>query len=129
MPNGNIMSSAISAASTAGHATTIAPPSVQAPTVAKGVPSKAVAQPSAASSAAVTAQQRSALNQMLATYARDQSHGIGGSTLSALGKQIMAAAKVLNQHVTLPHAPAPAGSEATSVPPAVAEKGKVNVTA
>ena len=123
------MSSALSAASSAGHVTTIAPAPVAATTAPKGAASEATTQPSAAASATATAQGRAALNRMLATYARDQSHGIGGSTLSALGKQILAAAKALGQHVTLPQAPAPAGSEATSAPPAVAQKGKVDVIA
>jgi hypothetical protein len=67
---------------------------------------------------------------MLVTYARDQLHGADPRILSALGKQILAAAKALGQNVTLPRAPA--GSAAASAIPAAApaaEKGKVNVTA
>lgn len=59
---------------------------------------------------------------MLTKYAYDQSHGIGETTLSALGKQIMAAAKALNQHVTLPRAPAAAAASAAP------NQGKVSVT-
>ncbi len=65
---------------------------------------------------------------MLATYARDQSHGTDARTLSNLGKQIMAAAKAIGQHVTLPRAPAGTAS-ATPAASAVQQKGKVNVTA
>ena len=40
-------------------------------------------------------QQQAALRQMLIKYAYDQSHGVDGTTLAALGKQIMVAAKAL----------------------------------
>jgi hypothetical protein len=43
---------------------------------------------------------------MLVKYTYDQSHGMDATTLSTLGKQIVAAAKALGQHVTLPQAPA-----------------------
>jgi hypothetical protein len=67
---------------------------------------------------------------MLVKYARDQSHGIDAATLSMLGKQIIAAAKALGQHVTLPTAPAGAGAtSATRAASAAVAKGKVNVTA
>ncbi len=51
---------------------------------------------------------------MLAKYAYDQSRGVDSSTVSALGKQILAAAKALGQHVTLPKAPATAGEGAAT---------------
>ncbi len=69
---------------------------------------------------------------MLAKYAYDQSHGVDGHTLSALGKQITAAAKALGQHVTLPNAPAnPGQGTATDSAQSTAPTGpgRVNVTA
>jgi hypothetical protein len=67
---------------------------------------------------------------MLVTYARDQLHGADPRILSALGKQILAAAKTLGQNVTLPRAPASSGAApATPAAASAAKKGKVNVTA
>jgi hypothetical protein len=89
--------------------------------------STAASQSSAASAAQSREQQELALNRMLVTYARDQSHGSDPATLSSLGKQITAAAKVLGQHVTLPKA----STSAVQSPPARAagQKGRVSVTA
>jgi hypothetical protein len=71
--------------------------------------------------------QQAALNQLLATYTRDLSRGLPPHTISALGKQITTAAKVLGKYVTLPTAAATAAAPpVASVEPAV---GKVNVTA
>jgi len=124
------MPSTIAAVSTASHVPTVPAPPREAATPEKGSAAKVAAQPPAASAAGSSDQQRAALNRMLATYARDQSRGTDARTLSALGKQIMAAAKALGQHVTLPHAPASSGAaSATPAPSAAAEKGKVNVTA
>jgi hypothetical protein len=88
---------------------------------------EAPAQPSAASSAGSSTQQQAALNRMLARYAHDQTRGTDAGTLSNLGKEIMAAAKAIGQHVTLPHAPASPGaaSATTAVSPA---NGRVDVT-
>jgi hypothetical protein len=89
---------------------------------------KAAAQPSAASAAASRGQQQAALNQLLAKYTYDQSQGADTRILSALGKQIMAAAKALGQHVTLPSAPAGSGPHPTTQTAGAAAE-KVNVTA
>jgi hypothetical protein len=89
--------------------------------------SVAASQSSAASAAQSREQQQLALNRMLVTYTRDQSHGADPATLSSLGKQITAAAKMLGQHVTLPKAPV--SSAATVAAPAAARKGSVSVTA
>jgi len=66
---------------------------------------------------------------MLATYARDQRHGVDPATLSALGKQITAAAKALGQHVTLPRAATNGGASTASSPTNGATDGKLHVTA
>jgi hypothetical protein len=76
------------------------------------------------SAGASTTQQQAALKQLQAKYVYDQTHGVDARTISALGKQILAAAKALGQTVTLP--PAPASSAAA---PAATAPGKVNVTA
>jgi hypothetical protein len=130
MLNGHIMSSTIAAAYPASQMQTVTatPPESAAP--AKASTTKAPAQPSAASAAGSSAQQQAVLNRMLATYARDQSRGTDAGTLSNLGKQIMAAAKAIGQHVTLPHAPAGSGAaSATPAASAAQDEGKVNVTA
>jgi hypothetical protein len=138
------MSMTVTGAATASHATppVAAPKSVPqaaskaseasvletaaAPAASKA--SAATVQQSGASSAGSVAQQRAALNQMLVKYARDQQNGVGGSTLSTLGKQILTAAKALGQHVTLPKAPAASGGAATASAPTVAQsEAKVNV--
>ena len=103
-----------------GHVTEIS----AAPAAASAT--KAVAQRSSASAAGSNAEAQAALNRMLATYARDQSHGTDSRTLAALSKQIMSAAKAIGVHVTLPHAqPASVAAQGNSAP----VKGKVNVTA
>jgi hypothetical protein len=84
-------------------------------------------QSSAASSATSSAQQQAALNQMLVKYTRDQAEDADPQILSALGKQITAAAKALGQHVTLPHAPP--GSTAGSATQGAPTAAKINVTA
>lgn len=90
-------------------------------------------QASGGSAASSNTQQQAALKQLLATYAADQSHGAAASTLSALGKQIMADAKALGQTVTLPSAPASStASSAASTPSAAiaaSDTGKLDVTA
>jgi hypothetical protein len=106
---------------TAASAATHIPPSVAS------FP-KAAAQPSAASAAASRGQQQAALNQLLAKYTYDQSQGADTRILSAIGKQIIAAAKTLGQHVTLPRGPASSGPHPTT-PTAGAAAAKVNVTA
>jgi hypothetical protein len=83
--------------------------------------------PSTATASSASAQQRTALNRMLATYTRDQQHGADQATLSSLGKQIMAAAKTLGQHVSLPQAPA--NADQSSSTQTTTASGKVNVTA
>lgn len=131
------MTLAIGAASPASYAPTTAPvpaaqataaPAAAAPAAQAGQPAAAAAPASAAASGGQ--QQRAALNQLLSKYKYGQSHNIAASTLSALGKQIMADAKTLGQHVTLPRAPAGAGAApAAPVANAAPANGKVNVTA
>jgi hypothetical protein len=122
------MTSTIAAAYPASQIQNVTATPSRADASAKG--STISAQPPAATAAGSSAQQQAALNKMLATYARDVSRGVDAGTLSNLGKQIMAAAKAMGQHVTLPQAPASSGAasatSAASVPPA---KGVVNVTA
>ncbi|MBV9247889.1 MAG: hypothetical protein JO227_01395 [Acetobacteraceae bacterium] len=88
---------------------------------------------SATQSASTTAstQQQAALRQMLTKYAYDQSHGADETTLAALGKQIMAAAKALGQHVTLPNAPTTTdqGMDTLIITNPGSKKGKVDLTA
>jgi hypothetical protein len=110
------MAPAISAASATAHMPIPVEP-----------PEKAAAKDSgtskAAPSAGSTAQQQAALNQLMVKYAHDQSSGVDPRIIAALGKQIIAAAKALNQHVTLPQAPA--GASASAAP----NKSKVSVLA
>ncbi len=79
------------------------------------------------------AQQLAALNQMLNKYQIGQSRGESAAMLSNLGKQILATAKTLGQHVTLPKTPvvaAPASSEAERTAQAVAKpRSTLNTTA
>jgi hypothetical protein len=84
-------------------------------------------QSSAASSTTSSAQQQAALNQLLVKYTRDQAEDADPKILSALGKQITAAAKTLGQHVTLPHAPPSSGARPATQGAATA--AKINVTA
>jgi hypothetical protein len=102
MPNGHVMPIAIVAAAVAAK-----PPTALAP------PPKAPPPSGAAAAGGSKSHQQAAISQMLVKYAYEQSRGANTMTLSALGKQITAAAKALGQHVTLPQAPA----------------GKFNVTA
>lgn len=120
------MPSVITAASPSSHVSAAAPPP-SAATPAKSPAAKAVTQSAAPSAAGSVNQQRAALTRMLASYTRYQSHGADAGMLSNLGKQILAAAKALGQHVTLPRAPASA--RATAAAPAASAKGKVNITA
>jgi hypothetical protein len=113
MPQGRVMASTITPTSAATHI----PPGAASPPKA-AAPEKPAAAPSTASKA----QQQSALNQLLVKYTYDQSHGTDAQVLSALGKQITAAAKLLGQHVTLPQAPP--GAAARPAP----EADEVNVT-
>lgn len=123
------MSLSISAVSTSSHLSTVAAPPADADTQVKNSKAKGPPPPPpAASAAGSSAQQQAALTRMLATYSRDQSEGTDARTLSALGKQILAAAKSLGEHVTLPHASAGAGSPKPATNEA-SEKGRVNVTA
>jgi hypothetical protein len=70
------------------------------------------------------------LKQLQSKYAADQSHGVAASTLSDLGKQIMAMANTLGQNVRLPSgsgttrpaAPAPVASQS-------GQTGKIGITA
>jgi hypothetical protein len=130
--NGLTMTSTITAGSTAAHVAAIAAPPPRAPAAPKATSAPATTHTSATSTAGSTAQRQAALNRMLVTYARDQSHGMDAATLSSLGKQILAAAKALGQRVTLPHAAASASASAaseTSAASAASTKGKVDVTA
>ena len=121
------MPSVITAASPSSHVPAAAAPPPAAATPAKSPAAKAVTQSAAPSAAGSVNQQRAALTRMLASYTRYQSHGADAGMLSNLGKQILAAAKTLGQHVTLPRAPASA--RATAAAPAAPAKGKVNITA
>ena len=110
---------ASSAAAAHGLAGAVPPRSSAAP--AKPAGRAPAAQPPAASAAASKSQQQAALTRLLAKYSYDQSRGTNAGTLSALAKQIVAAAKALGQHVTLPRAATPAGTATTA--------GRVNITA
>ena len=70
-----------------------------------------------------TQQQQAALRQLLAKYTYDQARGTDQTTLANLGKQILAAAKALGQHVTLPRASSPTETAPTS------QSSKLSVTA
>jgi hypothetical protein len=124
------MSSPITATSPAHHIPpSVAPPPEVAVSAHAATGPKAV-EPTAAPSAASRGQQQAALSRLLTKYAYDQSHGSDAQTIATLGKQILAAAKGLGQHVTLPQAPA--SSPASPPPPtagAAHVAGKVNVTA
>jgi hypothetical protein len=95
--------------------------SIAAASAATDIPPNAAPPPKAAapetSSAAPDTvsrgQQQAALNQLLVKYTYDQSHSADTQVLSALGKQITAAAKLLGQHVTLPRAPPGAAARPT----------------
>lgn len=129
------MSISVASSSVAAHVAANVSPSLAAAPPAKVSGAKAVAPApvtSASSSSSSTSQQQAALRQLLAKYTAALSHGSDPATLSALGRQIAAAAKALGQHVTLPHAPAVSSDEtatANAAANSVAEKGKVNVLA
>ncbi len=124
------MALTIAAASAAApfQASTMLPPKSPPPEQVAAVPP--VAQSSAAAGSGSKAQQQAALNQMLVKYTRDQAEGADGRTLSALGKQIMTAARALGQNVTPPHAPvnSDAGS-ATSTAGAGPTMARIDLTA
>ena len=122
------MALTITAASAATHIPAAAAPPTKAGAPEKAASTAVAAQPSAASAAASRSQQQAALNRLLVKYTHDQSQGADTRTLSALGKQIMAAAKALGQHVTLPSAPAGSGPHPTTQTAGAAAE-KVNVTA
>jgi hypothetical protein len=131
------MTLAIGAASAASYVPTTAPaPAARAtPAAAAAAPVAQAKQPAAtaapAAAAATGGQQQAALNQLLSKYKYSQSHNVAASTLSSLGRQILAEAKTLGQHVTLPRAPASAGAApaAAPTPTATPATGKVSVTA
>jgi hypothetical protein len=127
LPNGRVMALTITATSAAAHVPAgVAPPPAAA--VAKKAASATVAtQSSAATSATSSAQQQAALNQLLVKYTRDQAQRADPRILSALGKQITAAAKALGQHVTLPHAPPSSGARPATQ--GATTTAKINVTA
>jgi hypothetical protein len=110
VPNGPVMALTIAAAP-AHHV----PP--------RAAPPPPVAQPAAAAPAAASSrEQQAALNRLLNNYQADQSQNIGGNVLTALGRQITAAAQSLGQPVTLPQAPAAA------TPVAAPVAGRLNLT-
>ena len=127
LPNGRVMALTITGASAAGHVPASVAPPPEAAAAKKVASATVAAQSSAASSATSSAQQQAALNQLLVRYTRDQAQGADPRILSALGKQITAAAKALGQHVTLPHAPP--GSGARPATQGAATAAKINVTA
>ena len=126
------MAIAISAASAAPH---IAPPPPASVARTNAAPVAAPATTAAVTqatrpAAAPQGQQQAALNHLLSRYKYGQSHDVAASALSSLGRQILADAKTLGQHVTLPRAPAgsgavPAAPEATTAP----ATGRISVTA
>jgi hypothetical protein len=129
------MTLAIGAASAASYVPTTAPaPAARAtPAAPTAAPVAQAKQPAAAAApaAATGGQQQAALNQLLSKYKYSQSHNVAASTISSLGRQILAEAKTLGQHVTLPRAPAGAGAAPAAAPPPTATPapGKVSVTA
>jgi hypothetical protein len=122
----------VAGATTASHPSLSSEPSREPVTATQSTTrsaGSATAQPSAATAVASRSQQQAALTRMLAMYARDQQHGVDGTTLSSLGKQIMAAAKALGQHVTLPRAPAGRAGASTAPSPVVKPESKINMMA
>jgi hypothetical protein len=130
MLNGHVMSSTIAVTSSVAHVPTRAvPPATTAPP-ANRVTVPAAARSSAAPAAPSSAQESAELNQLLAKYKNDLSHGQAASTLSGLSRQIMAAAKDARQHVSLPRASANSGVPAAPpVTNTASETGKVNLVA
>jgi hypothetical protein len=127
LPNGLFMALTITAASAAAHvpANVARPPATAAAPKAASAP--VATQPSAASSVGSSGKQEAALNQLLVKYSRDQALGADTQVLSALGKQITAAAKALGQHVTLPHAPSSSGARPAT--PGATAMAKIDLTA
>jgi hypothetical protein len=124
------MPSTVTAVSANHYSPASATPPPASAAAANAAGGATAAQPSAASSAASNARQQAALTQLLTMYTHEQAQGVDAKSLSALGQQIMAAAKALGKQVTLPRAPA--SSATTSVGPATnagPQTGKVNVTA
>jgi hypothetical protein len=76
--------------------------SVMVSTISSAAPPVQIA---AAGNSASSSQQIAALKQLLARYTLDQSRDAGAAQLPGLGRQIMAMAKSLDQHVTLPRVP------------------------
>ena len=107
----------------------LAPPANAARPASSGPPPVATEVP-ADVPATSTAQQSAALNRLLNTYRNDQSHHAPASTLSGLGRQIMAAAKAVGQRVTLPRgSPSADAASATPVASPPPQAAKVDVTA
>jgi hypothetical protein len=89
----------------------VAPPKVVVPLAKSAAPERVAARPQpppppATPAARPRSGQQAAINKMLVQYAYDQSRGSDARALTTLGRQITAAAQVLGEHVTLPHAPA-----------------------
>jgi pyruvate dehydrogenase E2 component (dihydrolipoyllysine-residue acetyltransferase) len=129
------MTLAIGATPAAPYVATTAPAPAARATAAPATTAVAAqaAHPAAAAAPAAApatgGQQQAALNQLLSKYRYGQSHNVAASTLSSLGRQILAEAKTLGQHVTLPRAPAGAGAAPAAVANATPVPGKVSVTA
>jgi hypothetical protein len=123
------MSMTISAASLAPHIPPIVAAAPKAAEPTKSVAKAAAAPASSGSTSASAAQEKSALNQLLAKYKADLARGMAPGTLTGLGRQIMAAAKAAGQNVpTLPRAQV---SAAAAAPPPAANTASgtgLNVT-
>jgi hypothetical protein len=128
-PNGHVMALTITAATAAAHIPAGAAPPPEAAAQKQAVTATLAAQPSAASATASRGPQQAALQQLLVKYSYDLSQGANARILSALGKQITAAAKALGQHVTLPHPPASSGASSPTQTVGSVAAGKINVTA
>jgi hypothetical protein len=111
------MSGSISAGSQPVHI-----PNLRAPS--SNATSPAATGSTTGSVAAPTSQQLATLKQLMAKYTYDVSHGVDATTLSNLGKQVMAAAQAAGQHVRLP-----SGSSASAPPSKAPEAGKLDVKA
>jgi hypothetical protein len=121
---------AVTRATRPAAAAPAAAPVTAAPAAAPATAAPATRPAAAVSASAPQGQQQAALNHLLSKYKYGQSHDVAASALSSLGRQILADAKVLGQHVTLPRAPAgsgaaPAAPEATTAP----ATGRISVTA
>jgi hypothetical protein len=110
--------------------TTTAPVAAVAASASAGKPGNAKPPvPSTGHAPTASAQQQAALRQLLTKYTYDQTHGTDAATLSALRRQITAAAKALGQHVTLPQGPvtAEAGNADTPMVGPSTRPGKLNL--